>query len=118
MILATTIKLVLSESPDIPLPGVKINLYDRDQTSLDDYLVTGVTDDKGEAHLIFDSGQYTDEDDSPSWRIESLPDLYVVVYAANGQVAFSNRESTQVDSLPSTIVVHIPRPLAEKYRLI
>ena len=118
MILATTVKLVLSESPDIPLPGVKINLYDRDQTSMDDFLVSGVTDEKGEARLVFDSDQYTDEDDSPAWRIESLPDLYVVVYAADGQVALSTREASQQDSLPSAITVRIPRPLAEKYHLI
>jgi hypothetical protein len=118
MILATTVKLVLSETPDISLPGVKINLYDRDQTSMDDYLVTGVTDEKGQVRLVFDSDRYTDEDDSPAWRIESLPDLYVVVYAADGQVALSTRKATQEDSMPSTITVQIPRLLAEKYKLI
>jgi hypothetical protein len=117
MILVTVVKLVIAETPDVTLPGVKINLYDRDSYSMDDYLVSGVTDEKGKARLVFDSEQYTDEDDAPAWRIESLPDLYVVVYAADGQVVLSTREATEQDSLPSWITVGIPRPLVERHHL-
>lgn len=55
MILAVRIKLVIAETPGILLPEVKVALYDRDQTSMDDFLGTGVTDERGEVRIAFGS---------------------------------------------------------------
>ena len=44
---------------------------------MDDYLGTGITDEKGEVPIAFESDAYTDEDDLPLWKVDSLPDLYV-----------------------------------------
>ncbi len=70
MILATRIALVVAETPEIPLPGVKVALYDRDEHSMDDFLGTGVTDEKGEVRIAYESEAYNDEEDLPLWKLE------------------------------------------------
>jgi hypothetical protein len=85
MILAVRIKLVVAETPEIPLPGAKVALYDRDERSMDDFLGTGVTDEKGEVRIAFESEAYTDEEDLPLWKLDSLP-LVPLAHAQNALV--------------------------------
>jgi hypothetical protein len=109
MILATRVRVLSQEDPPQPIPGVRVCLYDRDEHSMDDFLASGTTDAKGEVSLVFDSARYTDEEDQPEWRIESLPDLYVVVYNDRGEVALTTRAQAFIDQLPPVITVTAPR---------
>lgn len=118
MLLTTRVKLVLAETPTTPLAGVRVELYDRDQGDPDDRLGEGVTDAKGEVLFSYDSSLYTDTEDKPDWRIDSLPDLYVVVYDKAGQVVLSTRSEALENQLPKLITVPVGRELAEKHRLL
>ena len=118
MILATRIKLVVAETPEIPLPGVKVVLYDRDEHSMDDYLGVAVTDEKGEARIAFESEAYADEEDLPLWKLDSLPDLYVMVYSPSGEVMLTTRQEVDWDNLPQQILVGVPEETARSFGLI
>ena len=118
MILAVRIKLVVAETPEVTLPGVKLSLYDRDQQSMDDFLGTGVTNENGECRIVFDSDAYTDEEDRPLWRLDSLPDLYVMVYNAQGEVLISTRQHVEDNNLPQLITIGVPEELAKREGLI
>ena len=118
MLYGTRVKLVLAESPDTALPGVKLALFDRDEGDPDDILVSGVTGEDGEVFLSYRSEQFTDLEDQPVWHTKSLPELYVVVYDVLGQVVHSTRKSAQPDQSHYSITVDIPRDLAIKYYLI
>ena len=118
MILATRIKLVIAETPEIALSGVKVALYDRDEHSMDDYLGAAVTDEKGEARLVFESEAYTDEEDLPLWKLDSLPDLYVMVYSPVGEVILTTRQEVERDNLPQQMVVGVPEELARQVGLV
>ena len=118
MILATRIALVVAETPEIPLPGVKVVLYDRDEHSMDDYLGTGVTNEQGEARIVFESEAYADEEDLPLWKLDSLPDLYVMVYSPAGEVLLTTRQEVDWDNLPQQLVVGVPEETARRLRLL
>jgi hypothetical protein len=118
MILAVRIQLTVSGDHPAPLTNVRLALFDRDENDPDDFLGEGVTNERGEVLLSFDSDRYTDQEDQEKWRTESLPDLYVVVYNADGQVIHSNRPQAQIDKLPRLIQVPIPRELAQENGLI
>jgi len=118
MLLTTRVKLVLAEASESALAGVKVALYDRDLQDEDDLLGIGVTDDSGEVLFAFDSEKYTDAEDQPSWRVDALPDLYVLVYDKEDQALLSTRAQTQENKLPKRLVIPIDRELAEDYGLI
>ncbi len=118
MILVVRIKLVLDEMPDRVLKGVRVALFDRDLSDQDDHLGSGVTADNGEARIVFDSDLYTDREDQPAWRVESMPDLYVIVYDSLGEQVFSTRRQMVADDLPDVITVAVPQALALKHELI
>ena len=118
MFMTTRMKLALAGEPEVPLSGVKVELYDRDEVLSDDYLDAGVTDESGEIVFKFDSKDYTDAEDGPAWRLESLPDLYVVVYSAGGERLYSTRSETVEDKLPVHFTITIDRSLAEEGGLI
>ena len=112
MILAVRIQLTLQADPPVPLRNVRLALYDRDENDPDDFLAEGKTNDRGEVLLSFDSERYTDQEDQEKWRIESLPDLYVVVYSGDGEAIYSTRSQAQIDKLPRVIQVILPHGLA------
>jgi hypothetical protein len=114
MKLMMRVQLVLAENKKQALPNLKVSLYDRDWKSDDDLLGTGVTDSKGEIYFQFEEKKYKDNEDSPDWRIESLPDLYVNVYDAQDNVVYSTREVVERDKFPQLLVVPIPRAIVEK----
>ena len=118
MILAVRIQLALVEDPSTPLSNVRLLLYDRDENDPDDFLAEGRTNDRGEVLLSFDSDRYTDQEDHEKWRIESLPDLYVLVYGSDGEMIHSTRAKAQIDKLPRVIQVAIPSELALEQGLI
>ena len=123
MILVVRVKLVVVEEasdvlPGNILPGVKLALYDRDISDEDDFLASGVTGENGEARLVFDSDQYTDQEDQPAWRLDSMPDLYVKVYNHQGVEIFSTRDRTVDDRLPDLITVALPKELADQHHLL
>jgi hypothetical protein len=112
MILTVRIHLAASGTLPTPLMNVRLALYDRDESDPDDFLAEGITNQRGEVLLSFDSDLYTDREDEEKWRIESLPDLYVVVYSAKDERIHSTRNQAQIDKLPRVIQVVIPRDLA------
>lgn len=123
MILVVRVKLVVVEEasdvlPGNILPGVKLALYDRDISDEDDFLASGVTGENGEARLVFDSDQYTDQEDQPAWRLDSMPDLYVKVYNHQGVEIYSTRDRTVDDRLPDLITVALPKELADQHHLL
>lgn len=118
MKLVMRVKLVLHEDSRHVLPGIKVSLYDRDWKSEDDLLGTDVTDAKGEIFFNFEEKDYQDTEDGPDWRAESLPDLYVKVYDAEGKVVYSTRDVVERDKFPKLLVVPIPRAILERHNLL
>ena len=118
MLLTTRVRLVLSGPPNTAIPGVKVSLYDRDIQNEDDFLSTGTTDDQGEITFRFESEVYPDAEENELWRLESLPDLYVKVYDAHGQILLSTRSETLEDQLPKLITIPISQELVEKHVLM
>ena len=118
MLHATRVKLVLAETPETVLPGVRVALYDRDEHDQDDFLAEGVTDVQGEIFFSFQAYQYADLEDQPEWSIESLPDLYVVVYDAQDRQVLSTRQQTQTDRTPLLLTVPVKRELAQQHGLV
>jgi hypothetical protein len=108
------VQLVAADDHRHVLPNVKVALYDRDWKSEDDLLGTEVTDAKGEIFFQFDENVYKDSEDGPDWRIESLPDLYVNLYDAEGNVVYSTRDVVERDKFPKLLVVPVPRSIIEK----
>ena len=115
MFMTTRMQLVLEGVSEQPLAGVKAALFDRDEGDPDDFLDRGVTDENGEVLFKFDSSRYTDKEDSPSWRLESLPDLYVKVYDAGDQEVYSTRSETIQDKLPKRFKITVSRELAVEH---
>lgn len=118
MLLTTRIRVVLEGSPERWISGVRVALYDRDLDDEDDLLGEEVTNEVGEILFSYDSGLYMDAEDQDQWRIDSLPDLYVVVYDDQGKVVLTTRPQTLMDNLPRLITVEVSRDLAEKYSLL
>jgi hypothetical protein len=118
MILVVRIKLVLNEMPYRVLKEVQVALFDRDLSDQDDHLGSGLTGDNGEARIVFDSDRYTDREDQPAWRVDSLPDLYVIVYNNQGEAVFSTRRQVVADDLPDVITVAVPKSVAQQHALI
>ena len=116
--MVTRIRLVRATDPQQGLPGVKVALFDRDIQDPDDHLSTGETDAAGEVLFKFDSDQYTDSEDSELWRIDSMPDLYVVIYNRSGEVILSTRSETQENKLPELITVPISEELIQAHGLL
>jgi hypothetical protein len=118
MILAVRVQLTLAEDPTVPLPNVRLSLYDRDENDPDDFLAQGVTNERGEILLSFDSDRYTDREDQEKWRTESLPELYVVVHGKDGQAILSTRAQAQIDKLPRALRVAVPQALGREEGLL
>lgn len=118
MLLTTRVRLVVAESPTTAIPGIKVELYDRDLNDQDDLLAMAVSDEQGEILFSYNSEEYTDAEDQELWRLESLPDLYVIVYDAHNQVVLSTRSQTQEDRLPKLITIPISQVLVDQHGLI
>jgi len=118
MLLTTRVKLFAAENPHTPLPNIKVSLFDRDLNDEDDLLATEITDNKGEIFFGFESDRYTDTEDQPSWKIDSLPDLYVVVYDSHNQVVLSTLEDTKQDRILRLIEVPIIQELITEHALL
>lgn len=111
----TTIKVVLEDAPTVFLPNVKVSLFDRDRLSKDDPLGTAVTDANGEAQLQYDTDSFADADERLGTE---FPDLYAVVYDAEGQVVTNTRTDTIPNTPRKRLTVPIPRDLATRHRLL
>jgi hypothetical protein len=114
MLLFTRIRLVLEDAPEMGIPGVQLVLYDRDEGDEDDRLASGVTDASGEVLLKFDSKSYMDSEDQDQWRIDSLPDLYVVAKDKHGETILSTRSQAMANEMPDRLTVPVSRSLAEE----
>ena len=104
MLMTTRMMLVLEEAPETVLSGVRVALFDRDEIIADDFLAEGVTDEQGEILFNFHSEAYTDAEDAPAWRLESLPDLYVVIYNPRGEPVYDTRSEVMQDRLPKRLL--------------
>ena len=118
MLLTTRLMLALEGEPETGIPGVKVSLFDRDIHDEDDHLATEVTDANGEVLFAFDSDLYTDAEHQPEWRLDSLPDLYIVVYDAQDQEVLTTRSEALQDNLPRRFTVEVSRELVEKHKLL
>jgi hypothetical protein len=114
MILVTRLRVVLEQAPQIGIEGVRVALFERDEQDPDDFLMEGVTDGQGEVSFHYDSSLFTDQEDQPLWRAESLPELFVVIYSAKGEILYSTRSEAAPDALRRLILVALPQNLVEK----
>ncbi len=111
---ATTVRVV-AEGSHRPLPGLRVSLFDHDRFSSDDLLGTGTTDAAGEVEFAYDTRDFADLEDRISG---SLPDLYCVVYAADGSRIFSN-QGYALDNTPRRLIaVELPAELVERHGLV
>ncbi|HEX8359495.1 MAG TPA: hypothetical protein VF613_05285 [Longimicrobium sp.] len=110
----TTVRLV-AEGSGRPLAGLRVSLFDHDRFSSDDLLGTGTTDAAGEVEFAYDTRDFADLEDRISG---SLPDLYCVVYAADGSQIFSN-EPLALDNTPRRLIaVELPADVVERHALL
>jgi hypothetical protein len=108
---ATTVRVV-AQGSHRPLPGLRVSLFDKDRFSADDLLGTGTTDAAGEFRFEYETKDFADLEDRISG---SLPDLYCVVYAADGSQIFENHP---VDNTPRrTIIVELDAELVARHGL-
>lgn len=101
----TTVVKVVEEGSNRPMAGLHVSLFDRDAFSRDDLLGSADTDAEGEARFDYSSDQFVDLDD----RMGGVfPELYVVVYSAEG----AQLHSTKADAVDNTprkfITVSLP----------
>ena len=101
----TTVVKVVEEGSARPLPGLQVSLFDRDTFSRDDLLGSAETGESGEARFDYKSEDFVDLDD----RLGGVfPELYVVVYGADG----AQLHSTKADAVNNTprkfITVSLP----------
>jgi hypothetical protein len=111
----TEVVVVLATDPPQPLANVEVALFDQDRFTKDDALGRATTGAAGRAAFSFDASAFRDLDDPLR---TSLPDLYAVVYGADGQVAASTRSTPSRDSVPSEVRVSVDMAAARKHRLL
>jgi hypothetical protein len=106
----TTVVKVVEEGSNRPLSGLQVALFDRDTFSRDDRLGTGQTDAGGEVRFDYRSEDFVDLDD----RIGGIfPELYAVVYAADGTELYSSKADA-VDNTPRKyITLALPSPAVQ-----
>lgn len=112
----TRIRVVLEGPPPLPLPGVTVQLYDRDRITPDDLLGAAVTDAMGEAEIHFGEEDFFDLDEYLGRG--SLPDLYVLVLDREGRRVLSTRSQALPDEHRKRLQVMVPRQLALKHGLL
>ena len=93
-------------------------MFDKDTHDEYDLLATETTDAGGEIFFGFDSERYTDTEDRPEWKIDSLPELYVVVYDSQYLVVLSTRDQALQDKLMRLIEVPISQELITQHGLM
>jgi hypothetical protein len=113
MKLVMRVRFVAENDPKRVLPGIRAALYDRDWQSPDDYLDAGVADAKGEIFFTFEEKKYQDAEDQPAWKLDSLPDLYVQIHDAQGNVLHTTRDQTVRDKLPALLTVAVPQTVID-----
>ena len=118
MFMVTRVRIVRAEDPQTGIPNLNVSLFDRDLNDPDDHLSTGVTDTNGEILFKFDSDQYTDSEDSELWRLDSMPDLYIIIYDREGEMVISTRPEALENKLPDLITVPLNDDLVQKHNLI
>jgi hypothetical protein len=119
----TTVRLLLRESRQ-PLGNIKVELFDRDEHSPDDSLGVAHTNSFGEATFKYhtkdfaDSPLGTDDPKSILGARDTVPDLYPVVYNAEGQVVLSKRDEATRNKASLHILVLIDGAVAQANGLI
>jgi hypothetical protein len=91
---STTVRVFLRQQPPLPLTNVTVCLFDRDETNPDDPLGMAVTDGDGQATIYYSLWQCADDEDIPG-TTAALPELYVVVYDAEGNIVLSTRANAK-----------------------
>lgn len=117
----TTVRVLLQESRK-PVANVRVELFDRDEHSEDDKLGAGVTNAFGEVTIKYETKHFADNplghDDG--FRLigkDTVPDLYAVVYDANGEVVVSKREEATENHAPLHILVLLDEETAARHQL-
>lgn len=113
---STTVRLFSAQNRSLPLPGVRVELYDRDRFSPDDQLASGVTDASGTARMTFSSQAFADLDDAGIGPVSSLPDLYVLARDGSGNIVISTRSSATNNAVPPEILVFAEREQIARLR--
>lgn len=110
----TTVVKVVDEGTGLPLPSLRVSLFDRDRFSSDDRLGTGTTDAAGEVVFEYTTEQFADLEDRMSG---SLPDLYCVVETADGGELFSNKPQALDNTPRRRMEVAIPAEIVARHGL-
>lgn len=119
-----TVVRVLVEGTRAPLAGVHVELYDRDERSEDDLLGHGATNQFGEVMFHYTTRDFADSPtglDDSGLRLrnrDTVPDLYAVVYDAQGNVVLSTRAAATVNKAPEHLLVLISPDVAASHRLL
>ena len=98
----------------VPLPNLRVSLFDRDRFSKDDRLGTGTTDAAGEVHFEYGTSDFADLEDRMSG---SLPDLYCVVHAEDGSEIFTDKTQALDNTPRRRIDVELPADVVERHGL-
>jgi hypothetical protein len=75
-----------------PIPNLHLQVLDKDFWCPDDFLGATETDEYGDFAVIYK------ETDFAGWSLEELPDLYVRVEDAKGNLLYSSRDSVCYDA--------------------
>lgn len=114
----TTVRVLVRETRR-PIANARVELYDRDEKSDDDLLGSGITNRFGEVTFKYNSKAFTDGligADETRLGGDTVPDLYPVVYDAQGGLVVSKRgEATRNKaSLHILVLVEQEKALAHK----
>jgi hypothetical protein len=107
----TTVVRVVAAGSARGIAGARVSLFDRDTFTPDDVLGTGTTDAQGDVRFEYTSDRFVDIDDHLGGV---FPELYAVVYDADGREVVSSRGDT-VDNTPRKyMTVEVPADQARR----
>ena len=120
----TTVRLLIRESRQ-PIANAKVELFDRDEHSPDDSLGVARTNNFGEATFKYDTKDFADNrlgaDDERRKLVgshDTVPDLYPVVYNADGQAVLSKRDEATNNKASLNILILIDGEVAKANGLV
>lgn len=100
---------VTTKEGNVAIPGLKIQVWDKDLGNIDEYLGDTITDDLGEFTIEFTEADFT------HWGKEEKPDVYFIVTNKKGAVIHSTEETVKWESRKDEIFyIRIPKDVLDK----
>ena len=93
---------------NIANPGLRVQLWDKDASNVDEFLGEAMTDDLGEFSIEFK------EDDFTHWGSEEKPDLYLIVLNNHDFIVYSSEKNVIWEAKEEEyIYVRVPKDLID-----